>query len=249
MAKTETWVVLPDIHTPFHDAKLIKKVCQFMKDLRPHGVVISGDFLDLYSLSRYAADSVYSLRDVTLSMEYKTGREVLGWIESALPKGCRKEFLYGNHEDRYWRELEKGDRGKYGDALQSPTSALTLRERGWNVGEHWQQDAVQLGDHLEVIHGIYCPVHAAKKHLDEWQGSVIMGHTHRFQSYVSGKRAAYNIGFLGDPNSKGFAYMPRTKRLQWVQGFAVVDIDTHGDYWCQPIQCYGSRFMADGRMY
>lgn len=247
--RLQRWVVLPDIHVPFHDVELLEKVCRFMVDHKPDGLVVGGDFLDLYSLSRYAADSLYQLRDVSLSTEYQEGRRILTQIESALPKGCDKYYIWGNHEDRYWREVEKGDRGKYGDALQSPTVALRLHESSWTVREHWRDGHVRLGEHLEVIHGLYCPVHSAKKHLDEWQGSVMFGHSHRSQVHYSGKRAAFNIGWLGDRDSKGFAYMPRTKRMQWTNGFAVVDIDDHGDYWAQVITAHNKRFVAGGRMY
>jgi predicted phosphodiesterase len=247
--RPETWFVLPDIHVPFHDEALLAKVCSAMRDIRPTGVVISGDFLDLFSLSRFAADSLYALRDVTLSGEYDAGNAVLDMIDAALPADCAKHFIYGNHEDRYWRELERGDRGKYGDALKSPTLALGLAERGYATQEHWKKAGIRLGDHLLVTHGSYTNEHTAKQHLLKWQTSVMFGHTHRVQTYVQGRRAAYNIGFLGDIRSKGFDYMDEPSRMQWTNGFAVVRIDEAGDYWAEVIQCHDGRFVCGGRFY
>jgi predicted phosphodiesterase len=246
---TETALIISDLHVPFHDKKLLQKICRVIVDTRPTHFIINGDFLDLYSLGSYNADSVNKLKDVTLGDEYEAGVEVLKKLEMALPKGTHKHFLYGNHEDRYFRELDRGDRGKYAGALQAPEEALRLRDRGFTVHTNWKQDYVTLGGHLEVTHGIYCPVHVAKRHLDDLQGSVIVGHSHRFQSFVLGKRGAWNVGFLGDMNSKGFHYMARTQRMKWAQGFAFVTIDDNGRFWVEPIQVHDGKFICRGRMY
>lgn len=245
----QRWAVLPCAHVPWHNRELLPKVLKFVKDLKVYGLILPGDFLDLFSLSQYAANSLYQLRDLTLTQEYVWGKMVLKDIENALPRGCKKHYLYGNHEARYLSHLKDGDNAKVGDELRAPEEALGLNEKGWMVYTNWKDDAVKLGEHLEVIHGFYTPVHAAKKHLDEFQGSVMFGHTHRFQSYVTSKRGAYNIGYLGDPNSPGFKYVPRVHRTRWVNGFAVVNVDDNGYYWVEMIQAWGNRFIANGKLY
>lgn len=245
----QTWIVLSDSHVPFQSRPLFEKVCRLIVDLRPDGLVLAGDFLDLFSLSKYAADSVYQLKDVTLDAEYQAGNELLDEIDLAMPRGAKKHYLYGNHEDRYFRELKKGDRGKYGSALLSPTQALQLRERGYAVYENWQDDVVTLGEHLEISHGLWCNKYAAAKHLDEFQGSVMVGHTHRIQTHYLGKRASFNIGCTCDVESKGFAYMPRPQRIKWSNGFAIVRIDDSGFYHTEVVQAYAGRFFANGRFY
>lgn len=245
----QSWIILPDLHVPFHDKKLWQKVLSFVDYAQPYGVVLLGDFLDLYSLGSYNADSVSLLRDIDLGDEYGAGRDVLLQLELVTKNVTKKVYLYGNHEDRYWRELERGDRGKYGGSLLSPTEALRLRERGYHVEESWKQGVYKIGEHLELIHGHYTPVHAAKKHLDEFQGSVVFGHTHRFQSFVEGKRGSWNIGFLGDPESKGFLYRPRSSRGKWTQGFAWVLIDDEGRHYVNPIQAWAGQFVAADRIW
>lgn len=249
MASLETWIVISDVHIPFQSKPLVAKVCKLIKQIRPHGIVIAGDFLDLYSLSRHHADSLRQLRNVTLSDEYRAGQEVIIDLERALPKGAKRSFLFGNHEDNYWRELDRGDRGKLGNEIRSPTEALKLRERGYDVQEQWKEASVTLGDHLDVTHGIWTGIHTAKKALDDWQGSVMFGHSHRMQTHYAGKRAAFNIGGLYDATSSGFHYMARTQRARWTNGFALVDINSHGDYWTTTVPCYGDHFVVDGRMY
>ena len=247
--RNQTTVVLSDAHVPFHSEPLFKKICAVIHDLKPDGLVLAGDFLDLFSLSSYAADSVYQLRDVTLDGEYKAANKLLDMLGGAMPTGAAKHYLWGNHEDRYWRELKKGDRGKYGTALLSPNDAMRLNERGYEVLDNWQDEVVVLGDHLEITHGLWCNKYAAAKHLDEFQGSVMFGHTHRMQSHFLGKRAAFNIGCTCDIESKGFAYMPRTQRLKWSQGFAIVRIDDSGDYHTEMVQSHAGVFYASGRRY
>jgi hypothetical protein len=245
----ERWVVLPDIHVPFHNVVLLNKVCRFIHDIKVHGIILAGDFLDLFSLSFFSQNSLYDLKNVTLTNEYEAGIAVLDQIERAVGRGAKRHYLYGNHEARFINYLRDGDHAKMGDELRSPEQALTLRERGYKVYRNWMDDAVKLGDHLEVIHGTYTNVHTAKKHLEEFQGSVMFGHSHRYQTYIDGKRGAYNIGFLGDRDSKGFRYFPRSKRNKWVNGFALVNVDANGYYWAETIQAWNNRFIANGKVY
>jgi predicted phosphodiesterase len=245
----ESWLVLPDYHVPFHNAVIHKKICKLIKEFKPYGIVILGDFLDMYSLAIWNNGSLGKLDGWTLSKEYKDGKAVLAELEAVLPSGSKRHFIYGNHEDRYRRWLEAGDNAKVGKELISPEDALGLREKKYVVHTNWKDDAVTLGEHLDVIHGQYCVQHPAKKHLEVFQRSVMFGHTHRFDAVVIGKRGAYNIGFLGDKKSHGFDYRPRVDRMNWVNGFAIVHIDDKGDYFAQPISCVGNKFIANGKVY
>lgn len=248
-SKFKRYLVLPDVHAPFHDEKLLTKICRYIKDSKPDGFVLLGDFLDLYSLSRWNQNSLYKLKDLTLTIEYDSGIKTIQLLEMALPKGIEKHFLYGNHEDRFERFLQEGDTAKIGNELRRPEEALRLKERGYEVHRDWRDDAVRLGEHLDVVHGLYAPINAAKKHADEFQGSVIFGHTHRFGAYVDGKRGAYNIGCLVDRDSIGFRYEPRVKRLKWIQGFAEVNIASTGEFWVNMVQVWNGGFIANGKLY
>lgn len=213
------------------------------------GVVIAGDFLDLYTLGSYNENSLYNLRHLSLDDEYESGNDGLDELESVLPKGAKKHYLWGNHCDRYNREVAKGDRAKYGTALMSPTDALRLRERGYKVYENWMDDYVTLGKHLDVFHGVYVGPNAARKHLEKTGHSCMFGHSHLIQSYRTGERASYNIGTLADIWGKGFKYCPRLRRLEWANGFAQVFIDSHGRFYVDQISVYNDSFFANGKLY
>jgi predicted phosphodiesterase len=247
--KHQRYVVLTDLHVPFHRKQLFPKVLQAIKDVNPYGLILSGDFLDMASLSRHHADSLYFLRDFDLDDEYRWGNEVLEQIDSAATDAKKKAYIYGNHEDFYIRELQKGDHAKYGGQLTSPTDGLTLRERGYEVMENWKEDLVRIGQHLDVIHGVYTTKHPSPKHVEEFHGSVMFGHTHRASVYYDGERAGFNIGCLCDIHHRAFGYMPKVQRNKWSNGFGVVDVDDNGRFYAQVVQAWGDRFSLDGRLY
>ncbi len=247
MSKPHVAVVLPDIHVPWHNKKLLPKIGHLLRDLRPQQLVLSGDFLDLFTLSRHNEGSLVKLGELTLSREYQVGNEVLDML--AVPSACKKHYLFGNHEDHYRRFLAHGDSGKLGNELAGPAEGLRLAERGFEVKDDWMNDSVAIGTHLEVIHGVYTNDHCSKKHLEAWGNSIIFGHSHRFGSYVNGKRGGYNIGFLGDINSPGFSYAPRCTRNRWVNGFAVVYTLDDGSFLVNAVQCWNDKFVFGGKVY
>lgn len=258
MARSQDWLILPDVHFPFTDQALWKAALRVAHDLGPklYGVVITGDFLDLYTISRHNRQSLFNLRGLTLSDEYRAGREAIVDLSAVLARRCkgegRRHYLYGNHEDRYFRFLKDGDNGKLGAELRDPADALRLREHGYTVHTRYAEDRVELGSKLLVTHGEWHNLHAAKTHLEAYPAgkSVIFGHTHRFSTYGDSEAMAWNIGFMGDKRSPGFLYMPRAKRERWVNAFAVVRIDAKGDHFVEPIILSPNRtFNFRGKVY
>jgi predicted phosphodiesterase len=248
--KLKQYIILPDVHRPFHNQDIWYKVLKVIADCKPtlNGIIISGDYLDLFSLSGHNADSLGKLKDIDLSFEYQDGRKGLYEINKLLRKGVEKYYIYGNHEDFYHRELLKGDRAKYGDELKGPIEGLNLDSLGYKVLTNWKDDYVQLGKYLQVFHGIYTNEHAAKKHLDVF-GSCIFGHTHRFGCFHSGNNVGWNIGTLCDINHPAFNYMFRGQKQKWVNGFAVVYIDETGYFWIDAIPIYNNTFFFNGKRY
>jgi predicted phosphodiesterase len=249
--KLEKWLVVSDVHRPFHNKVLWSKLLQLIKDLGNslYGIVLAGDFLDLYTLGSYNSESLANLSGLTLQDEYIDGLEGMDDLNKVLRKNAKKYFLFGNHEDRYFRHIKEKDNAKYGGALLNPIEALYLYENGWEVKTDWMSDYFTLGEHLDVIHGIYTSVHSAKTHLDKTNHSVIFGHTHRVQCYHSGNKAAYNIGGLYDIKSKGFNYMPRLQRQTWANGFAIVNINDEGEFYVEQVNVWNDCFLAEGKMY
>ncbi|NBV07469.1 MAG: hypothetical protein EBS06_09610, partial [Proteobacteria bacterium] len=53
----QTYLIVPDIHVPFHDIKAVKLVTKLIKELpQLSGMVMLGDFLDAFQISTYSKD-------------------------------------------------------------------------------------------------------------------------------------------------------------------------------------------------
>lgn len=243
----ELYFVLPDAHYPFQNEKLIQKVYKCISDNKVSGVCITGDWLDLFTLGSYNADSLGLLQGVTLEEEYNSGLQGILELESVLPRNAKRMFLWGNHEDRYFREINKRDNAKYGSSLLNPTEALKLHEFGYEVKTNWKDDYFTIGD-LDLTHGIYCNIHTAKKHLEMHGRSIMFGHTHRAQVHYTAHEASFNIGTLCDIKNKAFNYMPRMQKEQWTNGFAVVNV-INGKAHVEVIIARNNGFIFRGKKY
>jgi hypothetical protein len=242
-----TYLLLGCVHVPGHNHAMLEGILKLIPEIKPQGLILMGDFLDLNSLSGHDRGRFTAIKGLTLDQEYKDGNMVLDRLLAELPKEADKVYLYGNHEDRWNRYMSDIQNAK--TPLPSPTEALLLKERGFNVFERWSSDYITLGSHLEVLHGQYYNTHCAKQHIDKFRGSVAFVHTHRIQMYVEGKTAGFNIGWGGDVNHPFFNYAERGTKGQWQNGFALVQIDKQGDYFVQQIFVHNNKFYYNGKQY
>lgn len=250
-APMQTWLIIPDVHRPFHNRVLWDKVLQLIYDMGSdlYGLIFLGDYLDAYSIGSYNDGSLHNLGGCDLGQEYEEGSAGLDQVDEVTHDGARKIFMFGNHEDRFQRHVQKGDNARYGSALKDPTEGLRLRERGYTVFDNYGEDYYVLGDHLEVFHGDYTNKYAANKHLRMSGSSCLFGHSHCIQSFHKGDKAAFNIGWLGDKHNDVFSYSNRLNRKKWANGFALVYIDDNGDYYVNQITVWNDRFFINGKQY
>jgi hypothetical protein len=246
--KPQMWVIIGCVHRPFHDKQLWDSFLSFLEKNRNDitGIIINGDYLDLRSLSSHEE---WIPDGVDLSMEYSDGLQGIEDIESRLKKNIRKIFIYGNHEDRFFRD--KKSIRKYGSSLPSPHEALELDERGWEVITDWKNGYVTLGNNLDVFHGIKVGANAAKDQLNALPTrDQIFNHTHRFSTYSNNTNTAYNIGCMIDIDNDMFKYVDRGIRAAWALGFATAHIDEYGNNYVTPIKAReDKRFFFQGVVY
>ena len=243
-----SYILLGCVHVPGHNQSMINGITKLIPDLKDlKGLMLMGDFLDMNTLSFHDKGKFTAIPGLTLDEEYKQGNVVLDQLTNQLPKGIEKVFLFGNHEHRWNRYM--GDMQNAKAPILSPTEALKLEERGFNVFTNWSSDYVKLGSHLELIHGQYYNTHCAKQHIDKFRGSVAFCHTHRIQMYVEGSTGGFNIGWGGDVSHPFFNYAERGTKGQWQNGFAICNIDEKGDYFMQQIFHYNNKFYFNGKVY
>src|SRR5210317_1144842 len=56
--RTKKYIILSDIHVPFHNKVLVNKVIELCHRKRFDGLILNGDFLDLYSIASFNDNSV-----------------------------------------------------------------------------------------------------------------------------------------------------------------------------------------------
>jgi len=95
------FVAPPDIHEPYSDPKALGAVERFIRHTRPSLVVLLGDNVDFYQLSRFDQDPK---RALALQEDCDKTFEAMRRFRKAAPS-ARIHYLQGNHEDRLRRYL------------------------------------------------------------------------------------------------------------------------------------------------
>ena len=241
----KSYLLLGCLHLPHHNKKILNGIYDLMETHWFDGILLGGDILDMGALSSYEKGKV-NHTDTTLEDEYFVGNVILDELESRLKKGADKIFMYGNHENRYYRWLSDVDNSKYGKLID-PAIALGLVRRCWKVYDNYKKDQHKLGS-LHIAHGDFWNIHVAKKTLDTWKRNMLFWHTHRVQVHREGDFCAYNCGFLGDIESKAFDYAALSMKLKWGNGFAIVNLVGRKHY-VDLINCVGNSFTYAGVKY
>src|SRR5690606_464172 len=131
----------------------------------------------------------------------------------------------------------------------SPSEGLKLAERGYQILTNWKSDHIKFGKHLEINHGEFFNVHTAKKTIDTYRKSVLYFHTHRFQIFMEGAVAGWNMGAGADFDAPVFRYASRAMLNSWVNACALVTLDKQGYYHVQPLLWMKDKLIINGRSY
>jgi hypothetical protein len=243
-----TYYITGCAHVPWHNKAMYNSVFTYLtKEVELQGLILAGDIADINSLSSHDKGKI-SLPGVNLEWEYKQVNKFLDEIDDLNIKGS-KDFIFGNHEDRYNRITKDVDIAKYGSALKSPTEGLRLLERGYNVFDNWKNDCISLGPHLDINHGEFLNVHSAKKTIDTYRKSIMYFHTHRFQIYIEGLVGGFNMGSGADFNAPVFNYATRAMKNSWINSSCLVTLDNDGFYHVQPLMWINNQLVINGKKY
>lgn len=251
ITKAGTYWITGCAHAPFHNKAMYESTLNFLeKEVSLEGIVLNGDFLDLNSLSSHDRGKI-ALPGVNLAWEYEESNKFLDEIQDLLKsKGADiRQFIYGNHEDRFLRTMKDVDTSKYGRALKSPEEALKLADRGFITQTDWKNSTISIGPHLDVIHGEFFNIHSAKKHIDTYRKSIMYAHTHRIQIYMEGDVGGFNIGAGADFNSLVFGYASRAMKKSWANASALVTLDENGFFHVQLLNFRNNKLIINGKEY
>ncbi len=248
----KTYLVTNDNHYPYHDPECEAVARAIGRDLKPTGLVINGDWLDLFEISSHNKGSAGKLENRRVSETYAQGDAGIERYLNDL--GCdngENYFNFGNHEDRLRRWLMTGDNIVWlGDDAVNIPKRLKLRERGFIVQEDPMGQACRLG-HLLIIHGHLTNEHHAKKMLYKYGHSVMYGHTHTHQVFMASalgtKRISMSIGYMGLRSAIAFDYASEPDT--WVHQIAAVSVRPSGVFNIDPITIWQGVAFFGGRKY
>lgn len=221
------WLVLADIHLPFHDRTTVELAVAQAQKRGVKGVLLNGDLLDFHELSRFDRTP----DDPRYPDEIKKGREFLTWLRGKLP---RAEVVWkdGNHEERLFTYLCRRAPELFGlDVLTIPN----LLEFDKHQITYVTDKRVIRAGKLNIIHGheyrptIQAPVNPARGLFLRAKGNAICSHFHQTSEHheptIHGKpQGAWSIGCACGLSP---LWMPLNK---WNHGFAFVELFVLGEF-------------------
>ena len=172
-------VLLPDIHHPHYDHKLMESVNDFIKDYDPDEIVYMGDQMALDSISTWTKHTPLLREGQRLIRDYHDfDRDILKVHEKITRKETKRVFMIGNHEQRvnWYCEEHPSLSG-----LINIEYNLKLKERGYKVIPY--NNIYKIGK-LNVIHGFYYNKYHSAKTVDVFEGNVVYGHVHSPQVFT-----------------------------------------------------------------
>lgn len=209
-------VVLGDLHCPFVDQAAFKVCLQVIQLIGPKAVVINGDAVDNYALSRFDKDPE---RVTSLGVDLDVGRQCLREIRGAAPESALF-YTEGNHEARLSKVKCRIPELSCLPELTIP-ALLRFKELGitW-VGE---RDLLTFGDWV-ILHGSNVNAkggYTGQRMIDRYGCSGVSNHVHRLAQVsrtVYGRAMTWiENGHLCDP-----AKMEYGSLFDWQQGFSVL---------------------------
>jgi UDP-2,3-diacylglucosamine pyrophosphatase LpxH len=203
-----------DLHVPYHDRVALGAVRQFVRELEPTHVYLSGDLLDFYALSSFNRDP----RRITgLQEEIDEIRVVLDGLQKDA-SGAEFAWLDGNHEYRLTRYMRARAPELSSLRALDLQDLLKLEDRGIQY-YHYGSDVYH--GSLRIEHGDCAPQYAAAKMVRTRLCSGVSGHTHRQGvAYLTGARHTLSWHETGCLCELRPSWMRRPSN--WQQGLAVV---------------------------
>lgn len=216
--------IFSDIHVPFHSIDCITSAIDFCKKEKPDALLLNGDTIDFFRLSRFIKDP----RKRSFKQELDTFRALIDVFKKELD--CKIIFKLGNHEERYEHFLFEKAKELVGVEEFEFENIIKARASGIDIVS--DKRVIKLNDLFDIhgheyVGGISAPVNPARGLFLRGKVSCIQGHNHQTSEHteptMSGKMiTTWSLGCMCELHPP---YMPLNK---WNHGFAIVDLDDNG---------------------
>lgn len=239
----EKWLLLPDVHVPFHSTAAFNLVLRAAESAKIKNIVCLGDFADFYAVSSHPKPPD---RRADLQWEVDEVNKALRRLESTFTG--KKKFCAGNHCDRLSRYLS--DRAPELFGTLKIEELFGLKQNGWEYTPY--KSFTKVGKlHLTHDCGKAGP-NAHRDAMNAFQGNVVLGHTHRLGYAVEGNvkgepHVGAMLGWLGDPEQCDYMFKVRAAR-DWAHGFGLAYKEPNGNVHVVPIPIVGGKCLVEGKL-
>lgn len=232
------WLVLCDLHIPYHDKRTIAEAVAEAERVGVAGVLLNGDVLDCYQLSAHYKEPDKG----RFAEEVEKGRQFVEWLRSRLRK-ARIVYKEGNHDERLRRYLAE----RAPALFDLPEFHLQKVMGAEKHGVEWVADKriVQLGK-LPVLHGHEFRggggVNPARWLFLRSVSTALCGHFHRTSEHHEQglDRRIHGVWSVGCACYLHPAYDPNCK---WNHGYAMVHVEHDGMF-----SVNNRRLLRDGKV-
>lgn len=219
--KAKRLLILSDIHIPYHSVSALTCAFDYAKKEKPDAILLNGDTLDFFGLSRFVKDP----KARSFAEELRTFKEFMDVIKKTF--NAQVYFKLGNHEERYFHFLWMKAHEIVGVEEFELENILKARAEGIEIIK--DKRIIKAGD-LNVIHGhefggsVFSPVNIARGLFLRGKVSAIQGHNHQTSEHTEPNMngdilTTWSVGCLCELHP---AYLPINK---WNHGFALISID------------------------
>lgn len=218
------WLLLFDVHVPFHEPKAVEAAIKYGQDQGVNGVLFPGDLQDCASVSFWA-----SARKRDFDKELEIFIDFLDFIEHEFPDQ-EKVWLPGNHEYRLPRYYQSKAPELIGVPLQAFDTVLALEQRKI---ERLEYNQIVMAGKLPILHGhefrISTAVNPARGLFLKTKSWAMCGHCHTTSEHTDKNiqgtiLTTWSVGCVCDLSPD---YAPYGN---WNWGFALVDVEKNGNF-------------------
>ena len=235
--------ILGDLHFPYHDPVAIQVALDDMDRDPPDLIILNGDILDFYKLSRFMKSPLN--RDTVGEIDY--ANEFLDMLDLRYPN-AKKIWKDGNHDERLSHYLMSQAPELFDLASEFVNLRLVMEldKRGYDYVT--EKRPIHAGK-LTILHGheyptpVLGPVNAARGLFLRTMACALVHHHHQVSEHSQpdvrdALIATWSVGCL-------CGLHPEYARFnKWAHGYARVNLDTDGSFQVTNHKIYKGRLLS-----
>jgi predicted phosphodiesterase len=219
--------ILSDVHFPYYDKTALNAAINHFRKFKPDCILLNGDIIDCYHLSRFEKD----IRKRSFSYELDMLKSFFLQLQKLFPN-AKLVFVEGNHEQRYEKVILQRVPEFVDMEMFNLESVIEAKKYGIDVikGKRLiQLGKLNAGHGHEMPTGIAAPVNAARGFFLKTKANFIGGHHHATSSHTESDIndnviGAWSTGCLCELHPH---YMPINR---WNSGAATVEVEKGGNF-------------------